>query len=300
MKVLDKPKPAKTRGLNRNTRVGTLMVLPMLLAILAFMIYPVFTGASMSVHNAKNEFIGGQNYALLVGESRFSTNILLTLLYTAVAVTLTITLGLLAAQLITERGRFVNVLRPLLFTPWLIPPIASSIFFRALFDANTGPIPAIFKALTGNMIIPLADPHLSMVVVILHEIWRSLPFAMLFLAAGLTSVPKYLYEAAAIDSAGKWKQFIHITLPSIKSHLFIITLMVTNGTLQDSQSIYPLTSGGPGYATETLGVRLFKTAFVSFEVNFASALGMVLLVIAVIFMILYNKGMKMREGVSFE
>lgn len=300
---MKKPECAKPRGgrkLDRNTRMGTLMVLPMILAIVFFMIYPVFSGASMSVHNAKDEFVGMQNYALLVGESRFSTNVFLTLLYTAVAVTITISLGLLAAQLITERGKFVTVLRPILFLPWLIPPIASSIFFRALFDANTGPIPTTFKVLTGKTIMPLTDAHLSMVVVVMHEVWRSLPFAMLFLAAGLTAVPKYLYEAAAIDSAGKWKQFLHITLPSIKSHLFIITLMVTNGTLQDSQSIYPLTSGGPGYATETLGVRLFKSAFVSFEVNFASALGMVLLVIAALFMVLYSKGMKMKEGVSFE
>lgn len=299
MKRVNRRKPAAS-GLNNNARMGSVMLLPMLLAILLFMIYPIFSGLFMSVHNVQNEYVALENYELLVSESRFFNNVTLTLIYTAVAVFLTISLGLVAAHLITEQGRFVSILRPVLFIPWLIPSIASSIFFRALFDANTGPIPGLVKAITGRGIIPLADPQLSMVTVVIHEVWRSLPFAMLFLAAGLTAVPKYLYEAAAIDSAGKWKQFIYITLPSIKSHLFIITLMVTNGTLQDSQSIYPLTFGGPGYATETLGVRLFKTAFVSFEINFASALGVVLMILAVIFMILYSKGMRMKEDVSYE
>lgn len=228
------------------------------------------------------------------------TNIILTLLYTLIAVCLTVSLGLIAAHLVTEKGRFVHVLRPLLFLPWLIPSIASSIFFRALFDANAGPVPGIVKAITGSTFIPLADEHFSMLAVVIHEVWRSLPFAMLFLAAGLTAIPGYLYEAAALDSAGKWKQFTCITLPCLKSHIFIITLMVTNGTLQDSQSIYPLTFGGPGYSTETVGVRLFKTAFLYFEVNFASALGVILLAIAAIFMLGYHKAMNMKEEVSYE
>lgn len=277
-----------------------MMMAPMLAAIALLMIYPVFTGIRMSLENKQDEWAGFQNYRILFSESRFGMNIMLTLLYTFIAVSLTVSLGLIAAHLVTERDRFVSILRPVLFIPWLIPSIASSIFFRALFDANVGPVPGIVKAITGSTFIPLADEHFSMIAVVIHEVWRSLPFAMLFLAAGLTSIPGYLYEAAALDSAGKWKQFTKITLPCLKTHIFIITLMVTNGTLQDSQSIYPLTFGGPGYSTETMGVRLFKTAFVYFEVNFASALGVVLLVIAVIFMFGYHKAMNMKEEVSYE
>lgn len=277
-----------------------MMMAPMLAAIALLMIYPVFTGIRMSLENKQDEWAGLQNYRILFSESRFGMNIMLTLLYTFIAVSLTVSLGLIAAHLVTERDRFVSILRPVLFIPWLIPSIASSIFFRALFDANVGPVPGIVKAITGSTFIPLADEHFSMIAVVIHEVWRSLPFAMLFLAAGLTSIPGYLYEAAALDSAGKWKQFTKITLPCLKTHIFIITLMVTNGTLQDSQSIYPLTFGGPGYSTETMGVRLFKTAFVYFEVNFASALGVVLLVIAVIFMFGYHKAMNMKEEVSYE
>lgn len=290
----------KKAGMKRDSLLGWAMMAPMLAAIALLMIYPVFTGIRMSLENKQDEWAGLQNYQLLFSESRFGMNIMLTLLYTFVAVSLTVSLGLIAAHLVTERDRFVSFLRPVLFIPWLIPSIASSIFFRALFDANVGPIPGIVKALTGSTFIPLADEHFSMIAVVIHEVWRSLPFAMLFLAAGLTSIPRYLYEAAALDSAGKWKQFTKITLPCLRTHIFIITLMVTNGTLQDSQSIYPLTFGGPGYSTETMGVRLFKTAFVYFEVNFASALGVVLLIIAVIFMFGYHRAMNMKEEVSYE
>lgn len=290
----------KKAGIKKESLLGWMMMAPMLAAIALLMIYPVFTGIRMSLENKQDEWAGLQNYRILFSESRFGMNIMLTLLYTFIAVSLTVSLGLIAAHLVTERDRFVSILRPVLFIPWLIPSIASSIFFRALFDANVGPVPGIVKAITGSTFIPLADEHFSMIAVVIHEVWRSLPFAMLFLAAGLTSIPGYLYEAAALDSAGKWKQFTKITLPCLKTHIFIITLMVTNGTLQDSQSIYPLTFGGPGYSTETMGVRLFKTAFVYFEVNFASALGVVLLVIAVIFMFGYHKAMNMKEEVSYE
>lgn len=286
--------------IKRDALLGYLMISPMLAAIGLLMIYPVFTGIRMSLFDPQDQWAGLQNYRMLFSESRFVTNIILTLLYTLIAVCLTVSLGLIAAHLVTEKGRFVHVLRPLLFLPWLIPSIASSIFFRALFDANAGPVPGIVKAITGSTFIPLADEHFSMLAVVIHEVWRSLPFAMLFLAAGLTAIPGYLYEAAALDSAGKWKQFTCITLPCLKSHIFIITLMVTNGTLQDSQSIYPLTFGGPGYSTETVGVRLFKTVFLYFEVNFASALGVILLAIAAIFMLGYHKAMNMKEEVSYE
>ena len=297
---MKKDRRKKKICLKQEAVLGYAMITPLMAAIGLLMIYPVFTGIWMSLLDPRDQWIGLQNYRVLLSESRFVTNIILTLLYTLIAVSLTVSLGLIAAHLVTEKGKFVNFLRPVLFLPWLIPSIASSIFFRALFDANVGPIPGMVKALTGGTFVPLADEHFSMLAVVIHEVWRSLPFAMLFLAAGLTAIPGYLYEAAALDGAGKWRQFTRITLPCLKSHIFIITLMVTNGTLQDSQSIYPLTFGGPGYSTETMGVRLFKTAFLYFEVNFASALGVILLAIAVIFMLGYHKAMNMKEEVSYE
>jgi multiple sugar transport system permease protein len=123
---------------------------------------------------------------------------------------------------------------------------------------------------------------------------------MLFIAAGLTTIPTPLYEAATIDGASKWRQFWHITLPILKPHIFIVTLMATNGALQDSESVWSITGGGPGISTETIAVRLFNDSFKNFDLNSASVLGMVLLVIASIFIFLYSRVMKSMEEDIYE
>lgn len=157
-----------------------------------------------------------------------------------------------------------------------------------------GPVTIALKALTGKNYLFLAKPVSAFAIVVLHNFWRSFPFAMLFIAAGLTVIPKSLYEAASLDGAKKWQQFIWITLPLLKVHIFIITLMITNWTLQDAETVYSLTQGGPGVSTEMLAVRLFKSAFVYFDVNTGAVLGVILLIIAIIFMFIYNNIMKVK------
>ena len=264
------------------------------------MFSPLFSGLFMSLQNRAGRFIGFTNFQLLFGERRFSTNISLTIIYVVVNVTLIICTGLMAAHLITEDSKFVRFIRPLYLIPWIIPPVASGILFSSLYDGNYGPIPYLVRIITGNTFMPLANTRLSIFAVISHEYWRSFPFAMLFIAAGLTTISKEIYEAATIDGAGKWRQFRLITLPLLKSHLFIITLMTTNTTLQSSEVIYSLTRGGPGYSTETIAVRMFKDAFVYFDINTGATIGVFLLLIATILMLVYSRMMLARESDAVE
>ena len=275
-------------------------LLPLVLVLLLFMLYPLIYGFGLSIRDEAGRFVGTKNFMLLFREPRFWVNLKLTVVYVVVSVSAIISLGLLAAHLITEKSRFISFIRPLYLIPWLIPNAASGILFKTLLDGNSGPIPLLYKSLTGNMIMPLANMKLSLWVVIFHEFWRGFPFAMLFLAAGLTTISRDVYEAATIDGAGKWRQFVSITLPLIKNHLFIVILLITNSTLQSSENIYSLTMGGPGYATETIGVRMFKTAFVYNEYNSGAATGVLLLVIALIFMFLYSRVLKTQEEESYE
>lgn len=148
------------------------------------------------------------------------------------------------------------------------------------------------------MILDQADT--ALIAVIVHNFWRSFPFAMLFLAAGLTMISKDVYEAAIIDGASKIKQFFYITLPLVKNHLFIVVLMITNWTLQDSESCYSLTKGGPGTATEMVAVRLFKDSFVYFEINTGAVIGIVMMCISIIFAVIYYWLTKAKEMESYE
>ncbi len=112
---------------------------------------------------------------------------------------------------------------------------------------------------------------------------------MLFLSAGMSTIPNELLEAAKIDGAGKIKSFFHLTLPLTSNQLCIGVLMVTIWTIQDSESVYALTKGGPGYSTETLAVRLFKSSFVNFDLNAGAVIGILLIALSLVFMILYLK-----------
>lgn len=289
-----------SRAAHREVLTALVFILPLFAVLAFFMFSPLFSGLAMSLHNRTGNFVGFANFKLLFGERRFGNNILLTVVYTVLSVSLTISTGLLAAHLITEDSKFINFLRPLYLTPWIIPPVASGILFASLYDGNSGPVPHLVKLLTGNNFMPLASTRYSIFAVISHEYWRSFPFAMLFIAAGLTTISKEIYEAATIDGAGKWRQFRYITMPLLKSHLFIVCLMTTNTALQSSEVIYSLTRGGPGYSTETIAVRMFKDAFVYFDTNTGATISVFLLFIATFLMFGYSRLMMAKEDDSNE
>jgi ABC-type sugar transport system permease subunit len=274
-------------------------LLPLIILLVGFMAFPIIQSFIRAVHDGQGNFIGLYNLRLFLGETRFITNVRNTFIYVIFSVLLIIPTALLAANLIVEPGIFVSIIRPLYLIPWVIPYICSSILFRSMFYGQ-GPVSYIVFHITGKPMLFLSNPKGAMMVIVLHQYWRALPFCMLFIAAGLTTIPIPLYEAATIDGAGKWKQFWHITLPILKSHIFIITIMATNGALQDSESIWSISGGGPGIATETIAERLFVDSFKNFDLNSASVLGVVLLIIASIFILLYGKSMKSMEEDIYE
>ncbi len=292
-------KQNKYRRERKDTAAAYLLLLPVTAILAAFMFWPILESFMRSVQGQAGEFIGLENFRLFLTETRFGNNVKNTIIYVVSAVTLIIPVGLLAAHLITDDSRLVCIIRPMYLIPWVIPYVCSSILFRSMFNGQ-GPISQLVYHITGKEVLFLSNPKYAIVVIILHQFWRSVPFAMLFIAAGLTTIPRGLYEAASIDGAGGWKQFLYITLPILKPHIFIVTLMVTNGALQDAESIWTITGGGPGTATETLALRLFKDSYKSFDLNSASVLGVVLLLIACVFILIYSQIMKNMEEDIYE
>lgn len=258
---------------SQNSPVAYAYLTPLMLILAAFMFYPLVASVILSFTNPHDKFIGFANYGRVLQGGRFDQNIQVTVLYAVAVVIVSMVLGLLAAHLITTQSRVINFLRPLYLVPWIIPSVASSIMFRSLLDGQAGPIPTLVNGLTGWQFYPLADFTWTIWFVILHEIWRCFPFVMLFVAAGLTTIHPSIHEAATIDGASRLQRFFYITIPILRGHLFVVMLMVTNFTLQSAETIYSMTQGGPGYATETLGVRIFKTAFNDGQPNVSAVSG---------------------------
>ncbi len=275
-------------------RTSLVMLAPALLLLSVCLLTPIFSGLYMSFeHTAlsgETSFVGFENYRLLLFEGqRILTNLRISLSYVIANIFLTIPFAYAIALLVTRNNRFARFFRSLYLIPWICAPVVSTLMVRSMLDPEMGIIHLLVKYFAGGDVYILNNASYALLVMILHSFWRSCPFIMLFLSAGMSTIPNELYEAATIDGAGKVKSFFYLTLPLTSNQLCIGVLMVTIWTLQDSESVYALTKGGPGYATETLAVRLFKSAFVNFDLNNGAVIGILLILLSLLFMILYLK-----------
>jgi multiple sugar transport system permease protein len=272
-------------------KTAYLFLLPTVVLVLGFLISPIFSGLSMSVYKSRLSgevtFVGLQNFTRLFAQARFRTNLKLSVLYVVGNLLLSTPLAYIAAILITQKMRATNFFRGIFLLPWITAPVVSSLLTLTLVDPTRGPVTALIKALTGNNVVILADPVWAMLTVILHSFWRSFPFMMLFLAAGLASIPDELYEAARVDGTNGWQRFVYLTLPLTRVHLAMVMLVISMWTIQDTETIYALTSGGPGYSTEVLAVRMLKDAFVNFNLYRGAVIGVLLILLSIFFMFVY-------------
>lgn len=266
---------------------------PTILLIAIFLVSPMITGLVMSFYKTSlsgaTNFAGFRNYWLLLTEARFLNNLRLSLIYVAGNISISLPLAYSMAMIITSKLKGATFLRGIFLLPWVVAPIVSAVLFRSLVDPAFGPLSLLVEKISGEQQVILADPFGAMAIVILHSVWRSLPFMALFLAAGMAMIPKELYEAAMVDGAGKWKQFFKLTFPLTRIHLAIVLLTITLWTLQDAETVYAMTEGGPGYSTEVIAVRLFKESFINFDLNSGAAMGVLLLLVGFIFMVIYTR-----------
>ena len=281
----------KTQARTQLQAYAMLSLTLLLLAI--FLVSPMLTGLIMSLYKTSlsgvTSYVGLQNFKLLLTEERFLTNLRLTLIYVAGNISITLPLSYLVAMLITKKLRTASLLRGIFLLPWVVAPIVSTVLFRSLVDPSFGPLSLLLEKITGQQIVLLASPFWAMGTIIFHSAWRSLPFMTLFLASGMTMIPREIYEAAMVDGASRWKQFFTITFPLTKIHLIIVLLTITLWTMQDAETVYAMTEGGPGYSTEVIAVRLFKESFINFNLNNGAAMGILLLLLGAIFMFAYTR-----------
>lgn len=268
-----------------------LLLSPTVILLVAFLAVPFFSLFYYGVHKTDlqgvSTYTGLNNFRVLIQEARFIQNLQNTLLYLVGVLVISIPLAYFAASLISSNMAGVGVLRTIFLIPWVLAPVVTALLFKTMLDPTSGPITMLLKWIFGQPVYLTLSPDGAKLVIILHSAWRSFPFEMLLIAAGITSIPVELYEAAKVDGASLWEQFRYITLPLTRVQLFSAILMISVWTIQDAEGVYALTQGGPGYATEVTGVRLFKEAFLYFNISLASSIGIALIVLSIIVMTLY-------------
>ena len=283
----------------RRFRVApTLLFLPALLLLIFFWCVPVIPGLALALRSpgAGGGWPSLMNYTRLLGEQTFRHNLFLSLVYVVGVVGSATPAAYAASLLMTRNVRGLRWSRSVLLIPWVVPAVVSSLIFRNMAGPEMAPVTSVYRLLSGEPgLLPLQDSSWAMATIILHSFWRSVPVLTLFLAAGITTIPRELHEAAQTDGATAVQRFRHITFPLTRMHLAVGMLLVTAFTLQDAETVYALTGGGPHHGTEVAAVRLFKEAFDYGEFATAAAIGSFLLAAGLCFLLLYLASFRRAE-----
>jgi ABC-type sugar transport system permease subunit len=276
------------------------MVLPSLGVLMLVIGYPVvytlvLSGEKMNLLDTEPaRWIGTRNYERLYADPVFWTALENTAIYTFGSVIVAALLGLALALLTENLGGRVRTVRTLLLVPWAVPFVVVAFLFRFMFLQDGGVINAILlrTGIVSSPVLWLNDAHLALPSVMVTNIWTMTPFFFLLLSAALAAIPSEVIESARIDKAGTWSMVLHVKLPFLRNALLIACLLMVIANVNDFAKIWAMTEGGPGYATTTLVVYVYRLAFGDFNFGYASAIGVVWLALLLIFAALYLRAIR--------
>lgn len=282
-------------------------LLPALLFITVFQLYPVFevfrmSLTDMSLISSEESYVWLENYRRLLGSEEFYSTLRVTGIYAVASVLLQIGLGLglaLAIDYGVRRGlRGPLVTRVVVLSAWIVPGIIIGLVWKImLLETNVGVVNNMFGRLGFGIIPFLSDAQIAVVSVITAGAWRGTAFSMIMFYAGLKRVPDELYRAAKVDGAGPLQRFRYVTLPQLKSVVFVVTILVTIYSLNSFDLIFALTNGGPGRATEVIALSMYKSAFNSYQMGMAAATAVVLLMITLVVTAVYFRVFDISEEI---
>lgn len=288
------------------------MVAPALLITAALGIYPMLKSMWMSfveydllrLREFGTPFVGFKNYISVLSDPRFTQSILNTVLFAAIAVAATLVFALLLSQVLSSKIRGRTALRMMVMVPWFVPPAVASAIWMWLLNTERSPINFLLRDLgfiTSNIKFltdaatwgPFSIPMMSIIAV---RVWNGLPFAVIFLLAALQSIPQSLYEAADVDGATLWQKFWHVTLPSLRPVLSILTTLLIIGGLGSFEINYIMTGGGPQNLTNIMAVYSYQQAFSFYRFDLASASSGVILILTGLMCVFYIRSQFKRAA----
>ena len=276
----------KKRKNGKESRAAYLFTLPSFIGFLAFVMIPVIWVLIISfqkynLFTGKSSFIGLQNYKEILRDVRSLTALKNTIWYTIFCSIGNTGFGLVLAVLVDDiLPRKANVFfRSIYFFPSLCALTFVSIIWQAFFQTNSGLINYYLGLVGISEVSWLNSQAMSKIAVLILDIWKNSGMSMLLILAGLQNVDKGLLEAAEIDGAGPFQRFWKIIVPLASPQIFFVLIMNVTGALRIYESIYVLTSGGPGDSSRSLVMLIAEKGFTSFNYGVASALSTLLLVL---------------------
>jgi raffinose/stachyose/melibiose transport system permease protein len=274
---------------HRERAIDLLFLLPALLILGGFLVYPLIYGVVLSLHDTRGfdltKFVGLDNYVrAIVGDAVFHRSLLNTVLFTGAAVVLQTGLGLLLAVLVSDLKRGRTFFRCVFFVPFVLAPVAVGAVWKFLYAPFFGIVPGLGSAvgLATTTVAPLADPNTALWAIMVAFLWRFAGFNMVVYLAALDALPREYAEQAIVEGAGRVQRFRQVTWPLLWPQTFTLVLLTTLGSLRIFDMVWIMTGGGPSHATETVGTDVYVTAFRFLQVGYAQAMAMILLVVILV------------------
>ena len=252
------------------------LMLPAVIFVVLMVIFPFGYAFWLSLQDYRIgqavKFIGIGNYTALIQDEQFWNGIKLTFILYITALILQIILGVGLGMLLHRVQLMRGLVRTVMVSPFMLPPVVIGMMSIVILDPGMGVANYLLKAANLPTSLFLASTDYVIYTVVLIDTWQWTPFVALIVLGGLQSLPTKIYEAAAIDGATGWREFVYITLPLLGPTILTAAVLRSVDLLRFFDVIYITTQGGPGYASSTLNIYAYRKAFEFTDIGYAAAL----------------------------
>ncbi len=279
----------------QDARTAWLLLAPSLLVILGITLWPVISTLILSFFNAPTginqtrTFVGFSNYIGMLTDQTFWETIWRTLYFTVVSVGLELGLGLGIAQLIHSKPWGWQFLRIALIIPWAVPTIVNGAMWRWIYSADFGALNGLLMALglIKHYIPWLTLTNAAMNLVIIADVWHTMPFVALVLQAAMAALSEELDEAAAVDGANAWQRFWQIRVPMLRPAILVALIVRTVDAFRVFDIVYIITAGGPAYRTLTITYLTYLNSFTFGKQGTGAALSFLISAVTIVLALVY-------------
>lgn len=282
-------------SLSDQRELGLVLTIPTLIAIFGVVLVPFISSLILSLQRRDvgrpqlDGFVGLGNYLKLLQDARFLNSLSVTIFFSLTSVVLELILGVAIALVLNEQFKGRGFVRGLIILPWALPSIVNAAMWQWIYNADYGVLNALLTQLgfVSKYQIWLANPKAAMALIILANVWKETPFAVLLVLAALQGIPRDIYEAAKVDGASVWQRFRFITLRLLMPVIMVIGFLQTLWGLQTFELVYIITGGGPASATELLSLRIYAQTFRSLRFGYGASIayltGLIVLIPAIFY-----------------
>lgn len=283
-----------------------LFLLPSLIGFVVFVLIPIIAMICLAFTNYsggfKTSFIGLDNFIRALNNSNFQNALSNTIRFTIVTVIFQLLLGLIFAVILNGKLIGRTLFRAIIFLPVILSNIAVSLIFVLIFHPSKGPLNQFLLSIGIPAIPWLTSPKTALMTIILVTLWQSFGYYMVLFLSGLQTISPELYEAGAIDGANSFQRLIHITIPMLSPTTFLCVIMSVINSFKVFDQIFAMTGGqlggGPAGSTTVLVFDIYQRAFTNYEMGYASAESLILLIIVLLITIIQYRGQ--HKWVTYE